>query len=72
MVCSPSKPALLSHFLQLSPEHSSIVAIKRDMEPIPFLALDDEFVGSSKIWWRPDVYCPVCAITSIIRFQVRA
>ena len=34
---------LLNHFLQLSPEHSSVVAIKRDMEPIPFFALHDEF-----------------------------
>ena len=36
--------ALLNHFLELTPEHSSVVAIKRDMEPIAFLALDDEFV----------------------------
>ena len=34
---------LLNHFLQLRAEHGSVVAIKRDMEPIPFFALDDEF-----------------------------
>ena len=34
---------LLNYFFKLRAEHSSVVAIKRDMEPIPFLALDNEF-----------------------------
>ena len=34
---------LLNHFLKLGSEHSSVVAIKRDMEPVALLALDDEF-----------------------------
>ena len=35
--------SLLNHFFKLRAEHSSVVAIKRDMQPIPFFALDDEF-----------------------------
>ena len=37
---------LLNHFLELRAEDTSVVAIKRDMEPISFLALDNEFTGS--------------------------
>jgi hypothetical protein len=33
---------LLDHFLKLRTKDSSVVTIKRDMEPIPFLALDNE------------------------------
>src|SRR6266498_6166237 len=38
-----------NHFFKLRTEHSSVVAIKRDMEPIPFFALDDEFCRVGKI-----------------------
>ena len=38
-----SASPLLNHFFELRTEDTSGVAIKRDMEPIPFLALDDEF-----------------------------
>ena len=47
---------LLNHFLELSPEHSSVVAIKRDMEPIPFLALDDELCRVAEIWCARSVF----------------
>ena len=40
---------LLNHFFNLSPEHSSVVAIKGYMKPIPFFALDDEFRRVAKI-----------------------
>ena len=40
---------LLNHFFNLSPEHSSVVAIKGNMKPIPFFALDDEFRRVAKI-----------------------
>jgi len=40
---------LFNHFLELSSEHSSAVAIKRDMEPVAFLAFDNEFVGLSNV-----------------------
>ena len=33
---------LLNHFFKLRTEDSSIVTIKRDMEPIPFLAFGNE------------------------------
>jgi hypothetical protein len=38
-----ARAMLLNHFIKLRAEHSSIVAIKRDMEPVALLALDDEF-----------------------------
>jgi hypothetical protein len=40
---------LLNYFFKLRAEHSSVVAIKRDMEPIPFFTLDDEFCRVGKI-----------------------
>ena len=59
VVCSPSKPALLNHFLELRTEHinltphsvdarSSIgmneVATERDLKPVALLTVDNEFV----------------------------
>ena len=38
-----SASTLLNHFFELRTEDTSVVAIKRDMEPITFLALDNEF-----------------------------
>ena len=39
---------LLNYFLKLRAEHSSAVAIKRDMEPVSLFALDDK-VARGKI-----------------------
>jgi hypothetical protein len=33
---------LLGHLFELRAEHSSVVPIKCDMEPVPFLAFDDK------------------------------
>src|SRR6266496_5343201 len=44
-----STRSLLNHFLKLCAKDSSVVAIKGDMEPIPFFALDDEFTRVGKI-----------------------
>ncbi len=33
---------LLSHFLKLTTKHSSVIAVKRDMEPISFLAFGNQ------------------------------
>ena len=49
---------LLNHFFKLRAKHSSVVAIKRDMEPIPFLALDDELLSGFKHLVSPECICP--------------
>ena len=35
---------LFSHFLELLSENGAAIAIKRDVQPIPFLALDNKFL----------------------------
>ena len=41
--------ALFKHFLKLTSEHSSVVATKRDMEPVSFFPLDDELCRIGEI-----------------------